>query len=283
MIVSPYQQPFRGLQINRTHPLARKLIGCWPFNDGTGKKTWDYSGNANKGTLEGGATWAPGRRGWAVNCDGVDGRIDCGNGVPLDDLGNGSFWLSFWMKSKDTVPLNHGALFYKWEDGINQIHLSSSGTTNRIRFYFAKTGTVKNILFSVSSAPFDTIGNHIVLVVNRTTEKALFYVNTIKDSVEGNLAGLPADASNSANISWGSRHDGLAYSYEGLLANCLAGKGILSQEQINWLYREPYTMFIPWRRQFVIERKIIRRTSNLYTIVDRTSNLFTKKEGDSNL
>ncbi len=248
-----FTQPFRGIQINRTHPLARGLIGYWPFNDGTGPKTWDYSGNANKGTLEGGATWAPGHKGWAVNCDGVDGLIDCGNDAPLDDLGNGSFWLSFRMKSKDTVPLIYGALFIKYESSLNQMHLSANLTENRIRFYINKSATASNTIFSTASAPFDTNWHHIVLVVNRTTDKVLFYVDTVIDAVQGNSSGLPADASNSANISWGGRQDIPTRPYEGLLGNCLIGKGILSQEQINWLYREPYAMFyVPGTSRFLI-------------------------------
>ena len=259
MLVYPYQQPFRGLQINKTHPLARKLIGYWPFNDGTGKKVWDYSGNANRGTLEGGATWAPGRRGWAVNCDGVDGRVDCGNKAPLDDLGNGSFWLSFRMKSKDAVPLIYGMLFAKGPDVANMFFLCSFGTANRLNFYFRKGDVgIPNTQFSTATMPFDTIWNHIVLEINRTTDKAVVYMNTVKDATEIDISTVPVDGSNIGNIEWGVRLNGL-FPYEGLLGNCLLGKGILSQEEINWLYREPYAMFVPWRRRYYSIPKTIKR------------------------
>ena len=273
MIVSPYQQPFRGLQINRTHPLARKLIGYWPFNDGTGKKVWDYSDNANQGTLEGGATWAPGRRGWAVNCDGTNGRIDCGNGAPLDDIGNGSFWFSFRMKSKDTVPNNYGMLLAKPQNDIfDAFWLSSYGVVNRLNFFFKKGDVgVNNTQFSINTAPFDAIWNHIVLVINRFTDKALVYMNTVKDSTEIDISSVPADGSNTGNLLWGKRLTGLYY--EGLIGNCLVGKGILSQEEINWLYREPYAMFMPWLRRFYPIYEVIEVTGQLTKTVEVSGQL----------
>lgn len=38
--------------INRQHPLARGLVGCWPFWDGGGTRVEDVSGYGNHGTLE---------------------------------------------------------------------------------------------------------------------------------------------------------------------------------------------------------------------------------------
>ncbi len=259
MLVYQHQQPFRGLQINRTHPLARKLIGYWPFNDGTGKKTWDYSGNANRGTLEGGATWAPGRRGWAVNCDGVDGRIDCGNGAPLDDLGNGSFWLSFRMKSKDTVPLAYGGLFGKSSiDLMDRIGIFSQFTSNAIGIQIDK-GAVNLVTYFTNTNPFDTIWNHIVVVVNRITDKCLCYMNTIKDPIEMDLATLPDDCSNTGAVVWGSRYSSGSVFFEGALGNLQIHTGVPTQELINWLYREPYAIFVPWRRRYYSIPKTIKR------------------------
>ena len=95
LLTRPYTKPLRGTLLNRTHPLDRGLIGYWSLGEGTGKRAWDHSGNANEGVLAGGSSWTAGRKGWATNFDGVDGRVDCGNNAPLNDIGNGSFWLSF--------------------------------------------------------------------------------------------------------------------------------------------------------------------------------------------
>ncbi|KKN61496.1 hypothetical protein LCGC14_0521510 [marine sediment metagenome] len=248
------------------------LIGLWRLNEGNGLIARDLSGYGNDGALEGTTPiWVDGISGKAVNFPGVNERIDCGNGSPLDQIGNGSFWIPFWMKSKDAVPLPFGRLFDKIQDGNNWIFFSSDNVSNRLRFYMKKTVLVQEA-FSTGSAPFDTEFNHIVLIINRTTDKAIVYVNTVKDSTEIDISSLPIDCSNTGNVSWGARTNGLN-PYEGLLDELYVFLGIPTQEQIDYLFNNPGGAAFSYKE----------KTSNLYTIVDRTSNLFTKKEGDSNL
>lgn len=69
----------RGAQLNRSHPLARGLVGCWLFNEGTGDKVFDLSGNGNQGTLtnmDPATDWVGGKDGWALDFDGVDDEVD---------------------------------------------------------------------------------------------------------------------------------------------------------------------------------------------------------------
>ncbi len=83
-------KPFRGAQLNRTHPLAKGLVGCWIMNEGTGQKTFDVSGNNNLGTLTNmtQADWVPGtagmHSGFALDFDGSDDYVDVGNKGVLD-------------------------------------------------------------------------------------------------------------------------------------------------------------------------------------------------------
>lgn len=39
------QKPFRGTQLNKSHPLSKGLIGCWIMNEGSGGIIRDLSGN----------------------------------------------------------------------------------------------------------------------------------------------------------------------------------------------------------------------------------------------
>ncbi len=249
MQLNTFQQPFRGLQINRTHPLAKNLIGYWVCNDGTGKKVWDYSGNGNQGTLEGTApAWIAGGKGWAVNLSGTNERIDCGNGAPLDDIGNGSFWLSFRMKSKDTVPNNYGRLWSKEQNAANRLYLTSATTTNRLQLLFYKGGATVFLPFSTATQPFDTLWNHIVLEINRTSDKVFVYMNMIKDATEIDISSVAFDASNTGRVEWGSSAG--VGAYEGALDEMRIYAGVPTQEIINWLYWEPYALFKSWRRRY---------------------------------
>ena len=216
------------------------LIGYWPFDKGSGTIAFDKSINSNDGILEGvNPTWVDGISGKAINFPGTDERVDCGNGSPLDDIGNGDFSLSFWMKSKDAVPLLNSRLFDKLVDANNAILLYSSGTNNRLQLGLIKGGNgALGSPFSTSSTPFDTEFNHIVLVINRTSDLALLYVNTIKDTTEIDLSVLPADCSNAARLSWGASASGGA-PYEGILDECRIYNRVLTQSDIDFLFNNP--------------------------------------------
>jgi len=215
------------------------LVGYWSLDDGSGVTALDQSGNKNNGTLEGSApTWVDGISGKAVNFPGTNERLDCGNGAPLDEIGNGSFSISFWMKSKDTVPLSNGRLFDKVETGNNYILLDSFGTANRFRFglKIGNIGAIAN--FSEDTAPFDTNWNHIALIINRTTDLATLYMNTIKDATEIDLSSCPANCSNTANVAWGGKNDG-ANPYEGYLDELRIYNRVLTEAEIKYLYMNP--------------------------------------------
>ena len=215
------------------------LIGYWSLNKGTGVTAFDKSVYGNHGTLEGTTpTWVDGQSGSAVNFPGVNERIDCGNGAPLDDLGSGDFSISFWMKSLDAVPNTYGVLFGKYPDGVDGILVDSYIANNRMRFFMRKGGSIVSSPFSVGSAAFDTNWNHIAVVINRTIDKSILYINKVKDATEIDLSTLPNDCSNAANISWGARHEG-ASPYEGRLDECRVYDRLLTTDEIDYLHDHP--------------------------------------------
>ena len=57
--------------MQRGHPLAQGLLGCWPAYEGTGPTLNDLSGNDTKGTLQAGASWVGGQSGWALKGTGT--------------------------------------------------------------------------------------------------------------------------------------------------------------------------------------------------------------------
>jgi len=65
-------------------------VALWHFDEGTGTTAGDASGNANHGTIHGATwtgtppTWVEGKYGMALQFDGVDDYVDCGNDASLD-------------------------------------------------------------------------------------------------------------------------------------------------------------------------------------------------------
>lgn len=77
--MSGISKPMLGTPLNLAHPLAQGLVGCWLFNEGSGNKVYDLSGNNNHGTLSGFSDpptatsgWCAGPHGGALRFDGSD-------------------------------------------------------------------------------------------------------------------------------------------------------------------------------------------------------------------
>ena len=62
---------------------ALSVVGLWGFDEGEGNITRDFSGNDNNGTLIGNPEWVEGKFGAALEFDGIDDYVDCGNAQML--------------------------------------------------------------------------------------------------------------------------------------------------------------------------------------------------------
>jgi len=64
-------------------PVDQDLVLYYSFDEGKGDKTKDLSGNGNEGTLNGGVEWVDGKFSKALQFDGKDSYVDCGNADSL--------------------------------------------------------------------------------------------------------------------------------------------------------------------------------------------------------
>ena len=176
------------------------------------------------------ATWV--RQGKAAVFDGITGKVVIPGGTP--NIGTGDFSIVFWMKSKDITPKFFGTLFSKWIPAPSGIMIRSDGATNALEFFMRKNPI--QVTGTFNAAPFDTNWNHIAIIVNRTTDIALCYLNSIKDAVEIDLSTLPADSSNTGNVTFGARSDASSF-YEGDIKDMAIYDGLaLNQSQIDDLF-----------------------------------------------
>jgi hypothetical protein len=75
--------------------LKAGLVGHWKFDEGEGTVARDSSGKGNHGTVRGGAKWAQGRHGGALEFDGKDDKLD----VPFSKaLNPARFSFALWAK-----------------------------------------------------------------------------------------------------------------------------------------------------------------------------------------
>ena len=85
------------------------IVGNWLFYYlKGGNHLHDFSGEGNHGTING-ASWKDGRYGWALEFDGVDDYVDCGDNT---GEGEGAITLSAWVKADSITSVDgdgHGS------------------------------------------------------------------------------------------------------------------------------------------------------------------------------
>ena len=84
------------------------LVGWWKLDEGSGGTAYDSSGYGNDGTLVGDSQWVPGYYDGAIQFDGIDDYIDCGNSTNVNvgnmNLGTGDGSICAWIKFSELAP-----------------------------------------------------------------------------------------------------------------------------------------------------------------------------------
>ena len=86
------------------------LVGLWHFDEGKGKVAHDSSKYGNDGALVKGPTWIEGKSGKALQFDGVDDYVKCGNPVSLSNITNEITFIA-WVKPFKA----DGCIVRKWD------------------------------------------------------------------------------------------------------------------------------------------------------------------------
>ena len=101
--VQPAEKPSRT-------STALDLVGLWHFDEGSGKIAKDSSKYGNDGTLVKGPTWVDGKFGKALQFDGVDDSVNCGNPAGLKNIVNEITFMAWVKPFRDC-----GCIVRKWE------------------------------------------------------------------------------------------------------------------------------------------------------------------------
>lgn len=215
------QKPFRGTQINKTHPLAKGLVGAWIFNELTGEKVFDLSGNGNNGTITG-ASWVSD----GLSFDGVDDYVGCGQ---KPEYNPANFTVIYSMRQKAEPGLYRGIMGNNNDDGAMTtgwgFYLLSGVVYFHLDAYNYRTGSP----LSVSDRDWHTVagiydGSEIVMRL----DDGVGTPYSISSYTSGGTALTFGRSRYFSNI-------GLQYVY--------IYNRALSTSEITWLNREPYVFF----------------------------------------
>ena len=143
------------------------LVGWWKFDDGSGTIAVDSSGYGNHGRLEGDTKRVAGRIGSALDFDGTDDYVDCGNSAVFDITEE--LTVSAWIYMR-SVPGEWQAIIAK---GNSAWRISTNGSTQGMHFGFTGVGRGWLRADSTSLIPFNE-WHHVCGVYDRQDGARIF-------------------------------------------------------------------------------------------------------------
>lgn len=215
------QKPSLGRKINWNHPLAKGLDGCWVFNEKSGDKVFDLSGQGNDGTITG-ADWVPNGLDFVeTNSDYINcGQVISGYPFTLMALVKPSTISqeAILSVSAGNVATYHAILI----DANKATARSYDGT-----IYDANSDIVVDELYSIvgvwtSASSRKLYINGEFATEDTGTESGIGYTTT--------KIGVSADST-----PWGY--------FDGLMQYAYIYNRALSPSEIAELHRDPYAMF----------------------------------------
>jgi len=252
----PVLKPVRGIRLNKSHPLARGLVGYWLFNEGSGNKVFDLSGNGHGGTLNGNLSWTSGNFASAIQGTGTDGDYISGGDYSLLDFGSSiDFSVGAWIK---TTSSNRGDIMGKGD-------AQDSGDHKHWEIYVRDAGQFAVWIddgTNTAGSPVDgAVVNdgkwHFVMVTCSRVGNLIRYVDGVQSGATVVASGV-GDISSSdmfAIFRRGNKTTGARFG--GLIDHVPIYNRILSASEIAQLYREPFCMFAEAMRPKLIGGQIV--------------------------
>jgi len=220
-------------------PTNLGLVGYWSMNEGTGSYAGDASGNKNTGTLTGGPTWVDGKRGKALNFDGVDDYVNAGSAASVTDLP--AITVSAWIFPRIAGENNRGRIVCKATDCTSVLNNG---------WYFGIAGSNLGLQFAVDySTNFNwpsvdnviSLGKwqHVAVTWNGNTSvaNAQIYVNGVAVSRSGGSDGSDTRTSDSGKSLIIGECASSTCAFNGLIDEVRIYNRALSAAEIQALYK----------------------------------------------
>jgi len=184
------------------------LISQWKFDEGEGSIAYD-SVAGNHGTVHG-AIWTAGQVNGALQFDGHDDYVDCGNDSSLN-VGDGTYTLAAWIKTALSPLSPRGAILAKMRDGGSyqgyDIKINPDGT---IWPHLISRWSSNAIRVHGSTAINDGNWHHVTVTYDGSNSASGFsiYIDGKPETLTITHDSLSGSTVNDANFTIGSRYGG---------------------------------------------------------------------------
>jgi hypothetical protein len=224
----------RGLQLNKTHSLARGLIACWLFNELTGNKVCDLSSTGANGSLQGNPAWAAGKFSGCLDFNGTSDYIDIGTFSKLNNAT--AFTFSFWFKPHQINFSGHQGIIGFGPSDQRVPWIWGRNDTDKISVQFeTTTGGTGDGNLDIPNIVQD-IWQHICITWDGKIDTG--YLDAIikdADTTEGSILG---DSTATNYLAYASN----IAKFDGQIDHIMAWNRCLSADEVVLLYREPFCM-----------------------------------------
>ena len=237
--------------------LTDGLAGYWNFNEGSGTVAHDSSGNGNDGTIYD-ATWTTGISDNALDFDGINDYVNCGNsnslGIPGDfsvsawiniDQNNNDDYLAIVCKGTDASTAGNGWYLWVYGNGfddpnkINHVAIQSNAPGYSWDYMSGTTILQPGIWY------------HIVGVFNCDgSSRNSIFINSVQESIyyqSGSAISTREDSGSPVTIGYYGYPPAPSVTYfEGPIDEVRIYNRTLSQNEIQELYENSgsgYTLF----------------------------------------
>jgi len=213
-------------------------VGVWLFDEDGADIEEDISGNENHGAVKGKPKWSDGKFGMALDCDGIDDYVDCGDKDSLD-VGTEDFSIVAWIKCAKYDPGDWEAqIVYKFDHTVPRHGYLlgvrgnlDAGQKNKPVFILGLGQDAGNHLFGTKTIN-DDVWHHLAMTVDRDGSMILYRDGEVESQT--NIAGFAKqNEDNAISFSIGSQADALARSIKSLIDEVAVFKAILTQDDIN--------------------------------------------------
>jgi hypothetical protein len=227
------QKPLLGVPVNWSHPLARGLVRAWIMNENGGTFVYDRCARI-AANFSGAPTWAAGKYGSRIECDGNDDSIDNTAILPFT---NYPFTI---IVSAIRCSGSYSNIYGVNQTGVNitraGMNCSSTGFLTGYVYSGSSGGDVQSVTtFAVGDEYWGAF-------VGYSSNNRSMYVNGKYEANTTTAKNFPTGLnSESFARHWGA--GGAPYCYAAKFNYVYTYNRALTDAEIAWLYREPFAMF----------------------------------------
>jgi len=203
--------------------VSTRLAGWWKLDDGAGTTARDSSNYGNHGTLMNGPQWVAGTINGALQFDGTDDYVDCGNGASLNVTDE--ITIAVWVKTNDAGNGEHNPYVAKGDQSYAMKHHPSNSIE-----YFIYDGGWFVARYAVDNS-FNGVWHHLTGTYDGTDLK--LYIDGTLETTTPHIGSI---ASSTYNVNLARNTQVTSRFYNGALDDVRIYNRALSDAQVQDLF-----------------------------------------------